>query len=390
MSHGFVTRSIHAGAAANSSRAVAMPLYQTSSFRFTTADEGAAMFAGQTEGDVYTRWSNPNLTEVELLIASLEGAEAGMSAASGMAAVAAVALTCLRAGDHAVVDTAAYSGTYSLFANELPRLGIEATFVDTGDLGAVEAALRPTTRMIYSESPGNPTLKIVDLAALAAFARERGITTVCDNTFASPYLQRPCELGIDVSLHSATKYLAGHGDAIAGVAAGSAAIMSEAKLRILRNFGGVMSPMTAFLVARGIPTLALRVQRQAANALEVARFLEAHPAVAHVAYPGLATHPRHDVAARQMSAFGGMIAFEVHGGVAAGRSVMDRVRLCTLAVSLGDVRTLICHPASMTHSTVPPEARQRAGISDGLIRLSVGIEDAADIVADLDHALHHS
>lgn len=387
MSHGFVTRSIHAGAAANSSRAVAMPLYQTSSFRFTTADEGAAMFAGEAEGDVYTRWSNPNLTEVELLIASLEGTEAGMTAASGMAAVVAVALTCLRAGDHAVVDTAAYSGTYSLFSSELPRLGIDATFVDTGDLSAVESAVRRTTRMIYTESPGNPTLKIVDLAALATFARERGITTVCDNTFASPYLQRPCELGIDVSLHSATKYLAGHGDAIAGVAAGSASIMAEAKLRILRNFGGVMSPMTAFLVARGIPTLALRVQRQAANALEVARFLESHPAVAHVAYPGLASHPRHDVAARQMSAFGGMIAFEVRGGVTAGRSVMDRVQLCTLAVSLGDVRTLICHPASMTHSTVPPEARQRAGISDGLIRLSVGIEDAADIIGDLDQAL---
>jgi methionine-gamma-lyase len=385
--HGFTTRAIHAGDDANASRAVATPVYHTSAFRFASADEGAAMFAGTMPGDVYTRWSNPNSSELEAKVAALEGAEEGLAAASGMAAISAVVLPCLAAGDHAIVDAAVYSATHVLFSTELPRFGIAATFVDTGDLAAVEAAVQPNTRLIYTESPGNPTLKIVDLAALAAFAKRRGITTICDNTFASPYLQRPIELGIDAVVHSATKYLGGHGDAIAGVAAGPRPLMQRAKTMILRDFGGVISPMTAFLVARGTATLALRMERHCANALAVARFLQSHPAVERVAYPGLASHPRHDVARRQMSGFGGMIAFDVKGGLPAGRAVMDAVRLCTLAVSLGDVRTLICHPASMTHSTVSAEARRAAGISDGLIRLSVGIEDVEDVIADLDQAL---
>jgi methionine-gamma-lyase len=388
--HGFTTRAVHAGDEANDSRAVATPLYQTSAFRFGSADEGAAMFSGATPGDVYTRWSNPNITELEAKVAALEGGEEGLAAASGMAAIAAVMMTCLEAGDHAVVDSACYSATYTLFAAELPRYGVSATFVDTNDLEAVDSSVTPRTRLIYTETPGNPTLKIVDLARLAAFARSRGLTTVCDNTFASPVVQRPLELGIDVSLHSATKYLGGHGDAIAGVAAGPAELMGRAKRTILRDFGGVISPMTAFLIARGIATVELRVRRQCDNALAVARFLSEHPAVERVAYPGLPSHPGHATAARQMNGFGGMIAFDVKGGVAAGRTAMDAVRLCTLAVSLGDVRTLICHPASMTHSTVPAEARRAAGIGDGLIRLSVGIEDPGDLIDDLDQALRRS
>ena len=385
---GFTTRAVHAGDEANSGRAVATPIYQTSAFRFRDADEGAAMFAGVAPGDVYTRWSNPNAAELEAKVAALEGAEAGLAAASGMAAIAAVVMTYLGAGDHAVVDAAVYSATYTLFSAELPRYGVQATFVDTGDPAAVETAIRPNTRLIYTETPGNPTLKIVDLAALANLARARGIPTVCDNTFASPAVQRPLELGIDTVVHSATKYLGGHGDAIAGVAAGSRELMQRARTTILRDFGGVISPMTAYLIARGIPTLALRVERQCHNAMVVARFLSQHPAVERVAYPGLPMHPRHDVAARQMHGFGGMIAFDVKGGIDAGRAAMDAVRLCTLAVSLGDVRTLICHPASMTHSTVPLEARRAAGIGDGLVRLSVGIEDVDDVLGDLDQALH--
>jgi methionine-gamma-lyase len=384
---GFSTRAVHAGDDANAGRAVATPIYQTSAFRFRDADEGAAMFAGVTPGDVYTRWSNPNATELEAKVAALEGAEAGLAAASGMAAISAIVLSHLAAGDHAIVDAAVYSATYTLFSVELPRYGIGATFVDTGDPAAVETAIRPETRLIYTETPGNPTLKIVDLAALAGLARARGIPTVCDNTFASPYVQRPIELGIDTVVHSATKYLGGHGDAIAGVAAGSRELMQRARTTILRDFGGVISPMTAYLIARGIATLPLRVERQCSNALTIARFLAEHAAVERVAYPGLPAHPRHDVAARQMHGFGGMIAFDVKGGIDAGRAVMDAVRLCTLAVSLGDARTLICHPASMTHSTVSAEARHAAGIGDGLVRLSVGIEDVQDLIDDLDQAL---
>jgi methionine-gamma-lyase len=386
-SPGFTTRAIHAGDETNPTRAVATPIYQTATFEFETAGEGADMFAGRVPGHVYTRWSGPNAAELEAKVAALEGAEDAIAAASGMAAISTVLLAALRAGDHCIVDVGCYSATNTLFGQELPRLGIEATFLDTGDLTAVEAALRPNTRLIYTETPGNPTLKIVDLAALAAFARAHGLLTVCDNTFATPYLQRPIALGIDVVVHSATKYLGGHGDAIAGVAAGPRDLMARCRTRILRDFGGVISPMTAFLVNRGIPTLALRMERHCDNAERIAAFLARHPAVARVSYPGLPAHPRHDAAARQMRRFGGMIAFEVRGGVPAGVAVMDAVRLCTLAVSLGDVRTLISHPASMTHSTVAREAREAAGITDGLVRLSVGIEDVDDLIADLDQAL---
>ncbi len=389
-SHGFTTRAVHAGDEANHSRAVATPIYQTATFAFESAGEGADMFSGRAPGHVYTRWSNPNVAELDAKIAALEGADDAISAASGMAAVSTVLLAALHAGDHCLVDSGCYSATNTLFTQELPRLGITADFLDTGDLDAVEAALRPNTRLIYTETPGNPTLKIVDLAALAGFARARAILTVCDNTFASPYLQRPIELGIDAVVHSATKYLGGHGDAIAGVAAGPAGLMARCRTRVLRDFGGVMSPMTAFLINRGIPTLALRMERHCDNAERVAAFLASHPAVAWVSYPGLPDHPRHAVAARQMRRFGGMIAFEVRGGVPAGAAVMNAVRLCTLAVSLGDVRTLIAHPASMTHSTVSSDARERAGITDGLIRLSVGIEDADDLIEDLDQALRGS
>lgn len=384
---GFTTRAVHAGDEANPSRAVATPIYQTATYSFESAGEGAEMFAARTPGHVYSRWSNPNAAELEAKIATLEGADDAVATASGMAAISTALLAVLRAGDHCVVDAACYSATNTLFIQELPRLGIEATFVDTGDLAAVEAALRPTTRLIYTETPGNPTLKIVDLAALAGFARGRNLLTICDNTFASPYLQRPVELGIDITVHSATKYLSGHGDVIAGAVAGSAEIIGRCRTRVLRDYGGVISAMTAFLVNRGISTLALRMERHCDNAERVAAFLAQHPAVGRVAYPGLAEHPRHEVAARQMRRFGGMISFEVRGGVAAGAALMDTIRLCTLAVSLGDVRTLISHPASMTHSTVSRGAREAAGIADGLVRLSVGIEDADDIIEDLDQAL---
>jgi methionine-gamma-lyase len=384
---GFTTRAIHAGEDENPTRAVATPIFQTATFDLASAAEGADLFAGRAGGHVYSRWGNPNVAELEAKVAALEGAEAAVATASGMAAVSTVLLAVLRAGDHCIVDTGCYSATSTLFRQELPRLGIEATFVDTGDLAAVAAARRPATRLIYTETPGNPALTIVDLAALADYARAHDIVTVCDNTFATPYLQRPLDHGIDVVVHSATKYLGGHGDVIAGAAAGSRELMERCRNRVLRDYGGVLSPMAAFLVCRGLPTLALRTERHCDNAERVAAFLASHPAVAHVAYPGLPEHPRHAVACRQMRRFGGMIAFEVRGGVAAGAAVMDRVRLCTLAVSLGDVRTLIPHPASMTHSTVSREARDAAGITDGLIRLSVGIEDVDDIIADLDQAL---
>jgi methionine-gamma-lyase len=270
----------------------------------------------------------------------------------------------------------------------LARYGVESTFVDGKDPAAIQAALRPNTKVIYLESPANPTMELVDMAAVVSLARRAGVTTVMDNTFASPYLQRPLEWGVDVVVHSATKYIGGHGDVIAGVAVGKKDFIDAVRATMLKDVGAVISPFNAWLLLRGLKTLAVRLEKHCRNALSVARFLEGHPAVARVNYPGLESHPQHDLAKRQLrGGFGGMLSFELKGGLEAGRRLMNRVKLCSLAVSLGDVDTLIEHPASMTHFPYPPEERLRAGITDGLVRLSVGIEDAEDIIADLKQAL---
>ncbi len=385
---GFTTRAIHAGEMPDpATGALETGITVATTFAFATAEEGASVFAGEKEGFAYTRFGNPTVAVLERKVADLEGAEAGQATASGMAAVMAATLAFLHAGDHIVACDGVYGGTYDLFAHRYPQLGIETTFVDGADPGAFERALRDNTRLIYIETPGNPTLKLVDIAAVARIARRAGVVTVADNTFATPVCQRPIALGVDVVLHSATKYLCGHGDAVAGVIVGTADFIKRLNREVIRPYGGIISPFNAWLIIRGMHTLTLRIERQAANALAVARFLASHPQVAWVSYPGLPSHPQHALARRQMSGFGAMVCFEVKGGLEAGRRLMNRVQLCSRAVSLGDVKTLITHPASMTHRTLDRAERLAVGISDGLVRLSVGAEDAEDIVADLEQAL---
>ncbi|MFB3852424.1 MAG: PLP-dependent aspartate aminotransferase family protein [Vicinamibacterales bacterium] len=387
-SYGVNTLAIHAGEAPDpSTGALVPPVHLASTYHLGTAEHGAAIFTGEAEGFVYSRWGNPTVALLERRMAAMEGAEAALAAGSGMAAIATAVLNCVSAGDHIVSGTSIYPSTYHLFSNELKALGIATTFVDATKPGEVGAAIRPETRLIYLETPGNPILAISDLAAIAAIARQAGVTTICDNTFATPINQRPLALGIDIVVHSATKYLCGHGDAVGGVIAGSKDFIARAAAEPLRYFGGVLSPFNAYLILRGIQTLPLRVSRHNWNALEIARRLSDHPAVSWVRYPGLSSHPQHDLARRQMTGFGGMVCFELAGGVEAGRKLMNKVRLCSLAVSLGDTRTLITHPASTTHSVVSREQRLAQGVTDGLVRLSVGLEDVDDLVADLESGL---
>lgn len=386
--YGTFTQAIHTGEALDETTgAVAVPIHMANTFAFPTAEDAAATFAGEGTGYVYTRWGNPTQATLESRIAALEGGEAALATASGMAAISTAILSAVERGDHIVATKAVYSGTFNLLSKELPRYGVTTTFVDASDAGNVADAIRDDTRIVYLESPGNPTLTLNDIAASAKLAREAGALTFVDNTFATPINQRPLNLGADVVLYSATKYFCGHGDAIGGAIVGSQSFIEKARTGILRDMGGIISPFNAWLILRGMQTLPLRVERHNANALQVSRFLEEHAAVNWIAYPGLKSHPQHELARRQMRGYGGMVCFEVKGGVEAGARLMNRIKLCTLTVSLGDTKTLICHSASTTHSTVPAEARRAAGITDGLVRLSVGLEDPEDIIADLDQAL---
>lgn len=385
--HGTCTIAVHAGHGVDPAYgAVAAPIYQTTTFAFESAEEGARRFAGEQDGYIYTRYGNPTTKVFEDKIAALEGAEAAQGVASGMSAVSTALLALLKRGDHIVATDSIYAAVHLLLADTLPHLGIECTLVDGTQVERVADAVKPNTRAIYFETPGNPALKLVDIAAVASIARNTGVTTVVDNTFATPINQRPISLGADVVIHSATKYLGGHGDLIGGAVVGSQDFIDKLWHTHIQ-LGGALSPFNSFLIARGMQTLPLRMAAHNANALRVAEFLEQHAAVERVIYPGLPSHPQHELARRQMSGYGGMVCFELKGGIEAGRALMNSVRLCTLTVSLGDVRTLICHPASMTHAKIPPAEREKAGITDGLVRLSVGVEDADDLIADLDQAL---
>lgn len=385
---GIHTLAIHAGEAPDpTTGALVPPLHLASTYHLGTAENGAAIFAGEKEGFVYSRWGNPTVEILQQRVAALENAEAALCTASGMAAIMTAVLNVVRAGDHMISAKAIYPSAYHLFDVELRGLGIDTTFVDATDARAVAAARRPNTKLIYLESPGNPILALCDLAAIADLARGVGATAVCDNTFATPINQRPLDLGIDVVIHSMTKYFCGHGDAVGGVIAGRADFVKRCADEPLRYFGGILSPFNAYLILRGTMTLPLRVERHNANALAVARFLEQHPQVAWVSYPGLESHPQHALAQKQMRGFGGMVCFELKGGVPAGARLMNAVQLCALAVSLGDARSLITHPASTTHSVVSREQRLSQGVTDGLVRLSVGLEDAEDIIADLERGL---
>ncbi len=363
------------------------PIYMTSTFVFKDVDHGARLFKQEEEGYIYTRLGNPTINLLAQKMALLESAEAGLAFASGMAAIFATVLTVCKNGEHILCDKVIYGGTYALFQNVLPRIGITTTFVDTTDEKEIESTIQPKTKMILIESPANPTLKINDIAKIAGIAHKHKILLCVDNTFATPYLQRPIELGADIVLHSATKYLGGHGDLIGGIVVGKKDLIKVMGDGIAKDVGGCISPVNAWLILRGLRTLAVRMERHCENAMAIARFLKSHPKVEKVYYPGLEDHPGHNIAKKQMRAFGGMLGFDLKGGKEAGKILMNSIKLFTLAVSLGDTDTLIEHPASMTHSTYTEEELVKAGINPGFVRMSVGIENVDDLIADLEQAL---
>ena len=384
----FATLAVHAGETpCAATGALDTPIYQSTTFVSADSEEMAAVYGEQKPGYMYTRYGNPTIHALEAKLAALEGGEAALATASGMAAVSTAILGYVKMGDHVVAARSLYGATYNFLNRKLPRMGASATFVESTRVEDFEKAIQPNTRLIYFETPSNPVLDVVDIAAIAALGRARGIPTMIDNTFASPALQQPLQQGTTVSVHSATKYLCGHGDAMGGAIIGPRDYISLLVHEIIRDFGGVISPFNAWLILRGIRTLHLRMPAHCANAQKIAEFLASNPRVERVNYPGLPSHPGHDLAKKQMSAFGAMISFEAKGGYEGGRQVMDRVKLFARAAGLGDTRSLIVHPASTSHRAVPPEDRRAIGITDGLVRLSVGVEAASDLISDLDQAL---
>lgn len=386
---GFATRAIHHAYDPSAHLgALVPPTYSTATFVFPSAENGADCFAGRADGYIYTRIGNPTLHLLEQRLASLEQAEAAVAFGSGMGAITSTLWTLLAAGDEVLVDTAMYGCTFSFLHHGMARYGVKVRHVDMRDVAQVQAALSRGTRVVYIESPVNPTMKLVHIAAIAELAHAAGALLVIDNTYCSPYLQRPLTLGADVVVHSATKYLGGHGDLTAGVVATSAELAHRIRLLGLKDMtGAVLSPQDASSLMRGLKTLHLRMERHCDNAEHIAQLLAADPLVEVVHYPGLETFPQYALAKRQMSRFGGIVAFELKTGLEGGRRFMNALQLISRAVSLGDAETLAQHPASMTHSTYTAEERATYGISDGLIRISAGLEDIADIAADLRLAL---
>ncbi|WP_186454027.1 O-succinylhomoserine sulfhydrylase [Denitratisoma sp. DHT3] len=357
-------------------------LYLTSSFVFDSAAQAAARFSGAEEGYVYGRFSNPTVTMFQDRLAALEGAEACIATASGMAAIMATTMGLLKAGDHIVSSQGIFGATRQLFDNILARFGVETRYVPATDIEAYRAAIRPNTRLIFAETPSNPLTEVVDIAALAAVAHDKGVLLAVDNCFCTPALQRPLDLGADIVIHSATKYLDGQGRVIGGAVCGRKAEMEEV-FKFLRTAGPSLSPFNAWVILKGLETLNLRMKAQSASALELARRLEAHPGVARVFYPGLASHPQHELAMRQQKAGGAIVSFEVKGARAEAWRVVDGCRMLSVTANLGDVKTTITHPASTTHGRISPEARAAAGIGEGLIRIAVGLESVDDIYSDL-------
>lgn len=381
------TLCIHAGKEKNAHGTLATPLYQSSTFVFDNAEQGAARFAGEEQGYIYTRLGNPTTRELELKMAALEGMADAAATATGMGAVAASTMAFLQHGDHLIASKAIYGCSFALFNHMFARYGIEVSFVDMTDHAAVEKALKPNTKMLFAETPINPNMVVLDLAFIANFCHSNKLMSVIDNTFLTPLLQRPADFGIDIIVHSATKYLNGHGDVVAGIIVSDADTINTIKLTTLKDMGATISPHDAWLIIRGLKTLSVRLERHCSNALRVAEYLQQHPAISSVYYPGLPEHPGYRFIGNQMKAAGGVLAFEIKGSVDDGRFFINQCQLLSLAVSLGDAESLIQHPASMTHSPYTAEERHMAGISDGLIRLSVGLEHVDDIIADLEQAL---
>ncbi len=384
----FDTACIHAGQAPDKLfGGVSVPIYQSSTFAFEDADQGAARFSGKDDGYKYTRIGNPTNAALERCVAELEGGKFGLATATGMSAISTVFMTFLGAGKHVVSTGSVYGPTRTILEKELTRFGVESTFVDSSNPENVKNAIKKNTVMVYVETPANPTLSITDIAACAKIAHDAGAILVVDNTFCSPMLQKPLQLGADIVLHSMTKFLNGHSDVVAGMLVTSNQDLMKNMHRVICQMGGTIDPHQAWLVLRGVKTLALRVKVAQENAMKLAEELEKHPKIEWVKYPGLRSHPQYELAKKQMSGPGAMISFEVKGGVKAGKTVMDSVGLSTLAVSLGGIESLIQHPASMTHASMGPAARADAGITDGLVRFSVGCEDYEDIKKDLWQAL---
>ena len=387
---GFSTRQIHAGKEINSAGSLCTPIYQSSTFEFASVEQGGARFAGKEGGYIYTRLGNPSLTQVEAKMASLESGEAALAAASGMGAISSALWTSVVAGDEILADETLYGCTYALLMHGMSKFGVHVIFTDLSNPENLKKHLTRNTKVVYFETPCNPTMKVIDIAATAQMAHEFNpcIRVIVDNTFCSPYLQRPLELGADVVVHSATKYINGHGDVIAGFIVGTVEFIGQCRTVGLKDMtGAVMSPFDAFLIARGLKTLDIRMERHCANARKVAKFLHSHPAVDKVYYPGLPDFEGYEVAKKQMKDFGGMLSIELKASREEVANALNKLQLCTIAVSLGDAETLVEHAATMTHSTYTPEELAAAGISEGLVRISVGLEDPDDIIADLKRVL---
>ncbi|KAF2073576.1 hypothetical protein CYY_005125 [Polysphondylium violaceum] len=368
------------------------PIYQTSTFVLKDTRHGASLCSHQELKQdespyLYSRWSNPTNDVLERLITTLEGGYSTYVTSSGMAAISTVLLSFLKAGDHVIITNNVYGGTHEFATDILSRYGVEVSWVDQNDVANYRNAIKPNTKLMYGETPANPTMVLLDLQAFGALGKERGILTVVDSTFASPYNQRPIEFGVDVVVHSATKYYGGHSDLIAGAIIVANETLDKSLAHQFRLFGGALAPNIAFLLHRGIKTLALRMERHNNNALQLARYLESHPKIKKVHYPGLESHPQHELAKKQMRGFGGMIGMEIHGGLEAGRYLVENLKVFTLAVSLGGVESLIEQASTMTHGMLTAKDREKAGIPDGFLRLSVGCEDVNDLIQDLETTL---
>jgi methionine-gamma-lyase len=383
------SKCLHANTMKDAYGAVIMPIYQTSTFVFDSCAQGGARFAGEESGYIYTRLGNPTTTNLEGKVAALEGAEACAATSSGIGAISSTIWTLLKAGDHIIADECLYGCTHSFFEHGLTKFGVEVDFINTAIPGNIKKHLKPNTKVVYFETPANPTMKIVDITRACEEAHsQEGVTVVVDNTFCSPIIQRPLEHGVDIVLHSATKYMNGHTDVVAGLICGTEKMINQIRMEGIKDMtGSVISPHDAFLIIRGLMTLSIRVKQECENAEKVAHFLREHPAVKKVLWPGFEDHPGHDIAKKQMHYYGSMMSFELKDGFEAGKKLLDNLNMITLAVSLGGCESLIQHPASMTHACVPKEEREAAGLTDGMIRLSVGIEDSKDLIEDLKQSL---
>jgi len=383
---GFSTRAIHAGEKKTETGAMVPPIFQTAPFVFKDAAHGARLMSGKEKGYIYSRGLNPTTELLEEKMSGLEGGEAALAQASGMAAISAAVLTSVKSGDHIIADEVIYGSTFDLFFG-LAKFGVKVSFVNTSDLNSFENAFLPETKLVFFETPANPTMKLTDIKAVTDIAHEKGAQVMVDNTYMTPYFQQPLSLGADVVVHSATKYLNGHGDTIGGIVVGTSSFIRSTR-HTAKNIGGALSPFNAWLIIRGMKTLAVRMDRHDSNAMAVARSLEGHEKIECMLYPGLSSFPQKDIAGKQMKGNGGMIAFVLKNA----RDVplfLNALKLCTLAVSLGETATLVQHPASMTHAVVPWENRLKYGIPDELVRMSVGLEDAEDIITDVEQALDH-